>query len=236
MGLNGKEVVRWVPSGQAGQVPSSLHYPLPAGRGQLPALAHPAQTHVPQVEGDFQLTPEAVCKRRVHVQYLQQVCPLDLVQVTVGQGPHICTGLAWPGMKANGLPKDVVLSCQPEGQGSLQGLAPSCLLKSLPEGPLTMNSPHTSLNLRVPARLSLVLRDQALGTRLDVLAEGRDAHLFSELCRGHTTFQHVSPLPQSSGLSGPPSVRVPLLFSMFFGTTPSNPLPQLQETVDKKRH
>lgn len=137
MGLKGREVVRWFPSGLAGQVLSSLRGPRP-----LPAPAHPAQTHVPQVEGDFQLTPEAVCKRRVQVQHLQQVCTLDLVQVTVGQGPHICTGLAWPGVKANGLPKDVVLACQPEGQGFLQGLAPRSPWKSLPEGPLITNPPR----------------------------------------------------------------------------------------------
>lgn len=82
-----------------------------------PHPAYPARTHIPQVEGDFQLTPEAVCEGGVHVQHLQQVCPLDLVQVTVGQGPYVCTGLARPGMEANGLPKDVILSCQPEGRG-----------------------------------------------------------------------------------------------------------------------
>ena len=67
------------------------------------------------------------------VQHLQQVCPLDLVQVTVGQGPYICAGLARPGMETNGLSKDVILSCQPEGRGNLQGLAPYSLLRSLPE-------------------------------------------------------------------------------------------------------
>lgn len=143
MGLKGREVVGWSPSGLAGQVLSSFRVPRP-----LPSPAHPAQTHVPQVEGDFQLTPEAVCKCRVQVQHLQQVCTLDLVQVTVGQGPHICTGLARPGVKANGLPKDVVLTCQPEGQGFLQGLAPRCPWKSLPEGPLITNPPPTSRPLR----------------------------------------------------------------------------------------
>lgn len=126
-----------------------------------PDPAHPSQTHVPQVEGDFQLTPEAVCEGRVHVQHLQQVCPLDLVQVTVGQGPYICAGLARPGMKANGLSKDVILSCQPEGRGNLQGLALCSLLRSLPEDLLTLTLP----SFRVPAR-------QGPGTRLDVLRAG----------------------------------------------------------------
>lgn len=97
----------------------------------LPTLAHLALTHVPQVEGDLQLTPEAVRKGRVHVQHLQQVCPLDLVQVAVGQSPHVCTGLAWPGMEADGLPKDVILPCQPEGWEFLQGLAPCSLMRVL---------------------------------------------------------------------------------------------------------
>lgn len=109
------------PPGRAGQALSRLpgHYLLPAGQGPPPTLAHPAQTHVPKVEGDFQLTPEAVREGRVHVQHLQQVCPLDLVQVAVGQGPHIGTGFAWLGMEVNRLPKDVILSCQPEGRGFL---------------------------------------------------------------------------------------------------------------------
>lgn len=128
--------------GEAGQALSRLpgHYRLPVGQGPPPTLAHPAQTHVPQVEGDFQLTPEAVCEGRVHVQHLQQVCALDLVQVAVSQGPHVSAGLAWLGMEANGLPKDVILSCQPEGRGSLQGLARSSLLRHLPEILLSMTS------------------------------------------------------------------------------------------------
>lgn len=116
-------------------------WPITGWPRATPNPGHPSQTHVPQVEGDFQLTPEAVCEGRVHVQHLQQVCPLDLVQVTVGQGPYICAGLARPGMEADGLSKDVILSCQPEGWGNLQGLAPCSLLRSLPEDLLTLTSP-----------------------------------------------------------------------------------------------
>lgn len=83
-----------------------------------------AQTHAPQVEGDLQLIPEGVCKGRVHVQHLQQVSSMDLVQVAVGQGAHIRARFAWPGMEAGRLPKDVVLPCQPEGWWSLRGLPP----------------------------------------------------------------------------------------------------------------
>lgn len=47
---------------------------------------------------------------------------MDLMQVTVGQGTHIGTRFAWPGMETDGLSKDVILPCQPEGWWSLQGL------------------------------------------------------------------------------------------------------------------
>lgn len=73
------------PLGQANQALSRL--PSTASH-QYPGPQ--TQTHVPQVEGDLQLTPEGVCKGGVHVQHLQQVCSMDLVQVTVGQGTHIC--------------------------------------------------------------------------------------------------------------------------------------------------
>lgn len=47
-------------------------------------------TYISEVEGDLQVGPEAVGEVRVHVQYLQQVVPQDLVQVTVRQSPHVC--------------------------------------------------------------------------------------------------------------------------------------------------
>lgn len=170
------------PQGQVGQALSRLpgHYLLPAGQGPPPTLAHPAQTHVPKVEGDFQLTPEAVREGRVHVQHLQQVCPLDLVQVAVRQGPHVCTGLARLGVEANRLPEDVILSCQPEGWGSLQGLAPSSLLRIFPEGPLSM----TSLSPQGLCQAGSGAKDEALGTRLDVPAGDKECALTLsfELC------------------------------------------------------
>lgn len=113
-----------------------------------------AQTHVPQVEGDLQLIPEGVCKGRVHVQHLQQVCSMDLMQVTVGQGAYICARFAWPGMKTGRLPKDVILPCQPERWQFLQGLAP--LMKTFSQDPLTVIFlPPTS---EIPQSWGLVLR------------------------------------------------------------------------------
>lgn len=53
-------------------------------------------THVSQVEGDLQAGPEVVGELGVHVQHLQQVVPMDLVQVAVGEGPHVPIGLARP--------------------------------------------------------------------------------------------------------------------------------------------
>lgn len=176
-----------------------------------PDLAHPAQTHVPQVEGDFQLTPEAVCEGRVHVQHLQQVCPLDLVQVTVGQGPYICAGLAWPGMEANGLSKDVILSCQTEGWGNLQGLALCSLLRSLPEDLLTLTLP----SFRVPAR-------QGPGTRLDVLRKGSVQRPLPP--------QPVGPLAISRILETT-STRISFLIPTCLGTAPTTPT---QGTADRR--
>lgn len=47
------------------------------------------QTHVSEVEGDFQVVPEMICKLRIHVENLQNIFPKDFVEVTVGQRPHV---------------------------------------------------------------------------------------------------------------------------------------------------
>lgn len=51
-------------------------------------------THVSQIEGDLQVVPEIVRKLRVHVEHLQDVFPEDLVEVAVGQSPHVGVGFA----------------------------------------------------------------------------------------------------------------------------------------------
>lgn len=124
-GLKGREAVRRVLSSQAGQALSRLTlwpWPITGWLRAAPTRPIHPRLNIPQVEGDFQLTPEAVCEGRVHVQHLQQVCPLDLVQVTVGQARTSALDQVRPGMEANGLSKDVILSCQPEGRGNLPGL------------------------------------------------------------------------------------------------------------------
>lgn len=67
------------------------------------------RTHIPEVEGDFQVIPEMVRKLRVHVQHLQDVLSEDLVEVAVGQRPHVGVGLARSRIQVDGLAEDVVL-------------------------------------------------------------------------------------------------------------------------------
>lgn len=80
---------------------------------------HPAalHTHISQVEGDLQAGPEVVGELWVHVQHLQQVVPVDLVQVAVGEGPHIPIGLSGPCVQVQRLSKDVVLPWRPPRGG-----------------------------------------------------------------------------------------------------------------------
>ena len=63
--------------------------------------------YVSQVEGDLQVPPKRVGEAGEHVQHLQEVVPLDALEVTVGQGTHVCVGLPW--LRVQGLPEDVVL-------------------------------------------------------------------------------------------------------------------------------
>lgn len=84
----------------------SWGYTVVPGQGS----SHARDTHISQVEGDLQVTPEVVGEVRVHVQYLEQVVPLDLVQIAVGEGAHICAGLAGPCVQTNGLAEDVILA------------------------------------------------------------------------------------------------------------------------------
>lgn len=79
------------------------------GHWGCPWAAGRKATHIPQVEGDLQVGPEVVGELRVHVQHLQQVLPVDLVQVAVGQSAHVCVGLARACIQVEGLPEDVVL-------------------------------------------------------------------------------------------------------------------------------
>lgn len=75
-------------------------------------LVSSLSTHIPQVEGNFQIVPEVVCELRVHVQHLQNIFSEYLVQVAVGQSSHISVGLTRPGVQVDWFSKDVVLPCR----------------------------------------------------------------------------------------------------------------------------
>lgn len=69
----------------------------------------PQSTYISQVKSYLQVPPEVVCKTRVHIQDLQQVVSQDAVQVTVGDGVHVCVRFSWLIIQVYGLPEDVIL-------------------------------------------------------------------------------------------------------------------------------
>lgn len=68
-------------------------------------------THISEVEGDLQVTPEVVGELRVHVQHLQHIISVDLMEVTVGQRSHVCVGFPWSSVQVYGLAEYIVLPC-----------------------------------------------------------------------------------------------------------------------------
>lgn len=69
-------------------------------------------TYISQVKGDLQIAPEVIWELWIHVQYLQNILSVDLVQVTVGKSSDISVRLAWSGIQINGLPKYIIFSCR----------------------------------------------------------------------------------------------------------------------------
>lgn len=65
---------------------------------------------VPEVEGQLQVGEKVVGELRVHVQHLQDLLPLDGVQVAVAQRPHVRAGLPRLGEQVDHLAEDVVLA------------------------------------------------------------------------------------------------------------------------------
>lgn len=92
-------------------------------KGQPPSrrLTSRRPTHIPQVEGDLQAGPEVVRELGVHVQHLQQVVSVDLVQVAVGEGPHVPVGLPRARVQVQRLSEDVVLPWRPPRGGLSPG-------------------------------------------------------------------------------------------------------------------
>lgn len=68
-------------------------------------------TYISQVEGDLQVAPEVIWEFWIHVQNLQNILSVDLVQVTVGKSPDISVGLAWSSIQVDRLTKYIILSC-----------------------------------------------------------------------------------------------------------------------------
>lgn len=80
----------------------------------LNALSHNFWPHlgifIAQVKGQLQVGQEVVGELRVHVQHLQDLVPLDGVQVAVAKCPHVGTRLARLGEEVDELAEDVVLA------------------------------------------------------------------------------------------------------------------------------
>lgn len=84
--------------------------------------------HIAQVERDLQVAPEMVREFRVHVQHLQNILSVDLVQVTVGQRSHVGVGLPRARVQVNGLTKYIVLPC---GKGGMEGQQHSAFIEDI---------------------------------------------------------------------------------------------------------
>ena len=74
-------------------------------------------THVSEVEGDLQVPPEVLGELGVHVQHLLNVLSQDLVEVAVGQRPHVSAGLPRSGLRVYGLAENIILAWRGMGRG-----------------------------------------------------------------------------------------------------------------------
>ena len=68
----------------------------------------------------------------VHVQHLQQVVAVDLVQVAVGEGPHVPVGLPRARVQVQRLSEDVILPWRPPRGGLSPGTAAEAAGTCLP--------------------------------------------------------------------------------------------------------
>lgn len=67
-------------------------------------------THVSEVEGDLEVLGELLGELRVHLEDVQQVVAVDLMQVAVRQRTHAARGLADRRVQAHVLPEHIVLT------------------------------------------------------------------------------------------------------------------------------
>lgn len=93
--------------------------PLRGGASLIPIITHRKSEHlhayylcvfITEIEGQLQVGEEVVSKLRVLVQHLQDVVPLNGVQVAVTQCSHVCTRLPWLGEQMYHFTEDVVFT------------------------------------------------------------------------------------------------------------------------------
>lgn len=94
----------------------------------------------------------------VHVQHLQQVVPMDLVQVAVSEGPHVPVGLARPRVEVQRLSKNVILPWRPWRGGTQPPAAAkttgTCLPKFSPTSTPSPQSRDPEIYQPAPSSLS----------------------------------------------------------------------------------
>lgn len=65
---------------------------------------------ITEVKGQLKVCEEVVGKLWIHVQHLQNLLPLNGVEVAVAQRPHVCAGFTRLGVQVDHLAEDVVLT------------------------------------------------------------------------------------------------------------------------------
>lgn len=65
---------------------------------------------ITEVEGELQVSEEVVSELWIHVEHLQDLLPLNGVEVAVAQRTHVSAGLARLGVLVDHLAKNVILT------------------------------------------------------------------------------------------------------------------------------
>lgn len=74
------------------------------------SVADYLRVFITEVKGQLQVCEEVVGELWIHVQHLQNLLPLDGVEVAVAQRSHVRTRLPRLGVQVNHLAKNVVLT------------------------------------------------------------------------------------------------------------------------------
>lgn len=75
-----------------------------------PPLVDYLGAFITEVKGQLQVLEEVVGELWIHVQHLQNLLPLNGVEVAVAQRPHVCAGFPRLGEQVDHLAKNVVLT------------------------------------------------------------------------------------------------------------------------------